>query len=375
MTSVDNVQPAWTGKFVNSYVSRVRSYLSEHVVSGVKSSRDINGNEVDEYVVGLEVVFDMSMEKATAHGMVTEAQYKLLSKKVYNRLNATMSEGSTVFSDLTEDDGRAALVKLKGTLGNAQNQLQVLHDSLTELKCNGVQDYFRFEEELGRILKEWAMIMKDNEGNVKISEQKRTEGANRQSLMIKIADVFSDIHRDASKLTSTDTFESIKQQCRNHAMLYKTRVRPTSHFNRSKIWNRTVQRGIITFEDGEFILGDPAYQGCYHCLVKYKKHKLHRIFHGELPEGAKCNCPKGRLPFERRYNHVFDGVRGRVEKIISQIVHHARFHNAKNRSYYNLLVDSVKMTLHATAITLNQAIGFYPSTYTATVRCAPLAVR
>ena len=118
----------------------------------------------------------------------------------------------------------------------------------------------------------------------------------------------------------------------------------------SKIWNKTVKRRIIDFEEGEFILGDPAYQSCYHCLVKYRKHKLCGIFHGKLPAGAKCKYPHGRFPFERRYNHVFDGVRGRVEKIIGQIVHHSRFHNVKNRSYYNLLVDSVKLTLHATAL-------------------------
>lgn len=118
----------------------------------------------------------------------------------------------------------------------------------------------------------------------------------------------------------------------------------------SKIWNKTVKRGNITFHDGEVILGDPAYHGCYHCVTKYPKHKLCGIFHGKLPRGVKCFCPQGRFPFERRYNHIFDGVRGRVEKIIGQIVHHARFHNVKNRSYFNLLVDSVKLTLHATAL-------------------------
>ena len=68
--------------------------------------------------------------------------------------------------------------------------------------------------------------------------------------------------------------------------------------------------------------GDPAYKGLRYCIVKYPKTKLCSLIHHPLPPGAKCNCPKGRLPAEREYNWVFDGVRSRVEKIIGQVVHH-----------------------------------------------------
>ena len=84
--------------------------------------------------------------------------------------------------------------------------------------------------------------------------------------------------------------------------------------------------------------------------VKYRKHKLCSLIHGPLPAGCKCNCPKGRLPMERSFNWTLDGVRGRVEKIIGQVVHHRAYNNCKNRWYYNLLVDSVKLSLHTTAV-------------------------
>ena len=92
------------------------------------------------------------------------------------------------------------------------------------------------------------------------------------------------------------------------------------------------------------------HQSCPHCLVKYPKRKLCDLIHGPLPPGATCNCPEGRYPFERRFNWILDGVRGRVEKIIGQIVHHASFNNVKSRSHYNLLVAAVKLTLHVTAV-------------------------
>lgn len=118
----------------------------------------------------------------------------------------------------------------------------------------------------------------------------------------------------------------------------------------SKVFWRSYERGRLKFEKDEWILGDPAYHGCPHVLTKYPKRKLCAVIHGPLPAGAKCNCPKGRLPYQRRYNWIFDGVRGRVEKIIGQVVHHKSFNNVKNRSHYNLLVDSVKITLHAAAL-------------------------
>ena len=36
----------------------------------------------------------------------------------------------------------------------------------------------------------------------------------------------------------------------------------------SKIWKTTVANGLLTFRDGEWILGDPAYIGCPHCATK-----------------------------------------------------------------------------------------------------------
>lgn len=125
--------------------------------------------------------------------------------------------------------------------------------------------------------------------------------------------------------------------------------------------------------------------------MKYPVKKLCCLLHGPLPPGSKCNCPKGRTPDEKFYNHIFDGVRGRVEKILGQVVHHkvnttyfARvfvptfdsntiiicaavahnahahthtractcqaFNNVMNRKYFNYLVACVKVTLHLTAL-------------------------
>ena len=136
--------PVWTGKYVLSYLSRVRSYLSEHVTTGLKSSKSLDGSDVEEYELGLDVVFDLDEETATANGMCTSAQYAKLSKKTFNRLNAKLAAGTTIFADVEDDDGRAAILKMKGTLGNAQNQLQVLHDCLNDLKLSSVQDYVAF---------------------------------------------------------------------------------------------------------------------------------------------------------------------------------------------------------------------------------------
>ena len=44
--------PVWTGKYVLSYLSRVRSYLSEHVSTGLKSTKDLAGTDVEEYELG-----------------------------------------------------------------------------------------------------------------------------------------------------------------------------------------------------------------------------------------------------------------------------------------------------------------------------------
>jgi hypothetical protein len=241
--------PVWTGKFVLSFLSRTRSYLSEHVSTGLKSKKNLAGETVTQYELGLDVVFDMDMDQATANEMCTEEQYKLLSKKTFNRLNAKLAAGTTIFADVADDDGRAAILKMKGTLGNDQNQLQVLHDSLDELKLTSIHDYLSFEEEMGRIIKEWGLIVAASADGV-IREQKRTDGANRQVLMTKIQMVFSDIHRDASRIGSTETFETIKMQCRNQAMLTKSKARPVSHFNRGHYGRGYSNQNVMYNQDG-----------------------------------------------------------------------------------------------------------------------------
>ena len=241
--------PVWTGKFVLSFLSRTRSYLSEHVMTGMKSKKNLAGEAVTQYELGLDIVFDMDMDTATANDMCTEEQYRMLSKKTFNRLNAKLAAGTTIFADVADDDGRAAILKMKGTLGNDQNQLQVLHDSLDELKLTSIHDYLSFEEEMGRIIKEWGLIIAASADDV-IKEQKRTDGANRQVLMTKIQMVFADIHRDASRIGSTETFESIKMQCRNQAMLTKSKARPVSHFNRGHYGRGYSNQNVMYNQDG-----------------------------------------------------------------------------------------------------------------------------
>ena len=49
-------------------------------------------------------------------------------------------------------------------------------------------------------------------------------------------------------------------------------------------------------------------------------------------------------------NHVFDGARSRVEKIISKPAGMGLFHNGKCRLGYELLLATVKITLHTSAV-------------------------
>jgi len=219
------------------------------VTTGLKSKKNLAGEAVTQYELGLDIVFDMDMDTATANDMCTEEQYRMLSKKTFNRLNAKLAAGTTIFADVADDDGRAAILKMKGTLGNDQNQLQVLHDSLDELKLTSIHDYLSFEEEMGRIIKEWGLIIAASTDDV-IKEQKRTDGANRQVLMTKIQMVFADIHRDASRIGSTETFESIKMQCRNQAMLTKSKARPVSHFNRGHYGRGYSNQNVMYNQDG-----------------------------------------------------------------------------------------------------------------------------
>ena len=47
---------------------------------------------------------------------------------------------------------------------------------------------------------------------------------------------------------------------------------------------------------------------------------------------------------------MFDGVRSRVEKIISKPTGMGLFHNGKCRLGYDLLLAAVKVTLHTSAV-------------------------
>ena len=72
--------PVWTGKFVLlSFLSRTRSYLSEHVMTGMKSKKNLAGETVTQYELGLDIVFDMDMDTATANDMCTEEEKKAFS--------------------------------------------------------------------------------------------------------------------------------------------------------------------------------------------------------------------------------------------------------------------------------------------------------
>ena len=178
----------------------------------------------------------------------------------------------------------------------------------------------------------------------------------------------------------------------------------TGAIHDASIWKKTIARGRLRLKKKEKIMGvfylflvpsviiflcragDPAYKGLPHTIVKYPVKKLCCLLHGPLPKGCKCNCPKGRTPDEKFYNHIFDGVRGRVEKILGQVVHHKvrlpshvhliqhsfpmsllnvlhfpspshtltrtqqAFNNVMNRKHFNYLVACVKVTLHLTAL-------------------------
>ena len=55
----------------------------------------------------------------------------------------------------------------------------------------------------------------------------------------------------------------------------------------------------IKFHDKEWIMGDPAYWSAPHCLAKFPMKKMCSLFHEPLPDTLACNCPKGRLPFDK----------------------------------------------------------------------------
>ena len=49
-------------------------------------------------------------------------------------------------------------------------------------------------------------------------------------------------------------------------------------------------------------------------------------------------------------NHVFDGIRSRVEKIIAKVAMLGLFHNGKCRLRYRLLLATVKISMHTAAV-------------------------
>ena len=49
-------------------------------------------------------------------------------------------------------------------------------------------------------------------------------------------------------------------------------------------------------------------------------------------------------------NHVFDGIRCRVEKIIAKVAVLGLFHNGKCRLHYPALLATVKLSLHTAAL-------------------------
>jgi hypothetical protein len=49
-------------------------------------------------------------------------------------------------------------------------------------------------------------------------------------------------------------------------------------------------------------------------------------------------------------NHIFDGIRSRVEKIIAKPARLGLFHNGKCRVSFPMLLATVKLSLHTAAV-------------------------
>ena len=52
----------------------------------------------------------------------------------------------------------------------------------------------------------------------------------------------------------------------------------------------------------------------------------------------------------RKANHVFDGLRCRVEKLIAKVAMLGLFHNGKCRLGYRMLLATVKLSMHTAAV-------------------------
>jgi hypothetical protein len=227
-------RPKWTGKFVLSWISKMRSYCDEVVKTDVTSKKDANtGSAVTEYDVSASLVFDY---KRGAQQAVSNAEYNKISNKVYNRLNYSFGEEITLLASVAEGDGRGAIEKIVGTLGTEQHQLGALD---AEMRANSdslqSRDHFdHYENTFGRIVKEWRLITQRSTVQG-IKDQKQAEGTLRMYVMNAIKEVFPDVWRDAMKIGNDDNYYTVLKNCRNiNNVLGSNSVRPTTHFNHSK---------------------------------------------------------------------------------------------------------------------------------------------
>ena len=225
----DSDRPKWNDKYVNSYLSKTASYYDEAVHSRIMSEKSIDGKTVPEYEVSLSVVIQHSLKAATANGMVSKLQYKKLSSMVYNRLNFSMPDGVRILSSVKHGDGRKAVQRIRRSLGSERNQLDALEARMNSLNIDSVKDFPRFEQDLGFLLAEWALLT-NNSTDKDIQREKMSEPRKRRFLMSKIQEVFPEIWRDASKVSNTDGFERILDHCNNESQLSISKSRPTSHF-------------------------------------------------------------------------------------------------------------------------------------------------
>ena len=227
-------RPKWTGKYVLSWISKMRSYCDEVVKTDIKSEKDVEtGSTVAEYDVSAALIFDY---KRSVQKAVTNAEYNRISNKIYNRLNYSFGEEITLLASVSEGDGRGAVEKILGTLGSEQHQLGALD---AEMRANSdslqSREHFdHYENIFGRIVKEWRLIVKKSAVQA-IKDQKQAEGTLRMYVMNAIKDVFPDVWRDAMKLGNVDSYYTILKNCRNiNLVLGSNSVRPTTHFNHSK---------------------------------------------------------------------------------------------------------------------------------------------
>ena len=150
-------RPKWTGKCVLSYISKMRSYCDEMIITDIVSQKSAGGREKDEYKVSSSIVFDFTMAQQKA---VSDQEYKAISNKVYNRLNFSCEDDVNLLASIKEGDGRAALEKMMGTLGTEQHQIGALTKELNEVKSKlgSMASFPEFENNLGRIIKERRLI-------------------------------------------------------------------------------------------------------------------------------------------------------------------------------------------------------------------------